>query len=352
MKFKLITLQTAVAVSLTCVATASGASFLSDIFSSSSKEPVVLNESTETILKQGPIWTFNDGQTSSWTLKVGAKPKRSKAPAPYILSQSQGVTSLMGTQMDAGSVATTQAKITLKEPVTVSFQKNGTALLQYGVAKAPVNIGIKLTAYDVSGQKIANYIKNRQGKPTAWTEKAGSSTFPAGSVAYVATTTFINDEMVLPVNENFTSAKSSQELLKNFNKIPFCLKRVSGHAYGIMFDTADPKATSGTFSVTPVKRDTMFCTPTGEPKVASGNWNLIKTNKSHAVVLTMPSEVTPAEYGIEEHENVISKLAFIAPAKGDKIFRPGKFFAKGTSLESRSFLFNTTAVEALMKSVK
>ena len=63
-------------------------------------------------------------------------------------------------------------------------------------------------------------------------------------------------------------------------------------------------------------------------------------------------EVTPAEYGIEEHESGVSKMAFVAPGKGDKIFRPGKFFAKGTTLESRRFFFNTTAAEAILKAAK
>ena len=194
---------------------------------------------------------------------------------------------------------------------------------------------------------MSEFLKNRKGEPLAEAEKVGNEVFPAGSIAYKADTTFLNDEMVIPVNQNFTSASTSDELLKNFSSIPFCLKRVSGHAYGIMFDKADPKAVSGTFRVTPVKRETMFCTPTGEAPVATGKWNVDNNGRSHAVVLTMPKEVTPAEYGIEEQESGVSKMAFVAPGKGDKIFRPGKFFAKGTTLESRRFFFNTTAAEAI-----
>ena len=93
----------------------------------------------------------------------------------------------------------------------------------------------------------------------------------------------------------------------------------------------------------------MFCTPTGEAAVDTGKWNVVNNGRSQAVVLTMPKEVTPAEYGIEEHESGVSKMAFVAPGKGDKIFRPGKFFAKGTTLESRRFFFNTTAAEAILK---
>lgn len=96
---------------------------------------------------------------------------------------------------------------------------------------------------------MSEFLKNRKGEPLAEAEKVGNEVFPAGSIAYKTDTTFLNDEMVIPVNQNFTSASTSDELLKNFSSIPFCLKRVSGHAYGIMFDKADPKAVSGTFRV-------------------------------------------------------------------------------------------------------
>ena len=98
-----------------------------------------------------------------------------------------------------------------------------------------------------------------------------------------------------------------------------------------MFDNAAPKAVSGTFRVTPVKERNHVLHSDREAAVATGKWNVVNNGRSHAVVLTMPKEVTPAEYGIEEHESGVSKMAFVAPGKGDKIFRPGKFFAKGTT---------------------
>ena len=68
--------------------------------------------------------------------------------------------------------------------------------------------------------------------------------------------------------------------------------------------------------------------------VATDKWNVVNNGRSHAVVLTMPKEVTPAEYGIEEQGSGVSKMAFVAPGKGDKIFRPKDriLSLKGTSL--------------------
>ena len=334
---KSITAQSVVALSLVSVCSMSQAGFLDNLFSSSTKEPVALSTTTQEIMKNHPVWVIDGKDTSAWSVVEGKKPRR--GAAPLLLKQDRGDLGLIPAQTDAGYIATKTEKISLSYPTSVVFEKNGTALLKFGASKSPVQIGIKLRAFDVSGLKMSEFLKNRKGEPLAEAEKVGNEVFPAGSIAYKADTTFLNDEMVIPVNQNFTSASTSDELLKNFSSIPFCLKRVSGHAYGIMFDKADPKAVSGTFRVTPVKRET-------------GKWNVVNNGRSHAVVLTMPKEVTPAEYGIEEQESGVSMMAFVAPGKGDKIFRPGKFFAKGTTLESRRFFFNTTAAEAILKAAK
>lgn len=345
-----LSMRTTVALSLVSACSLSHAGFLDNLFSSSVKEPVVISETTQQIMMNQQVWVVDGKDTSSWTVVEGKKPR--KGPAPLLLKQTKGGLGILPAQIDADYIATANEKIPLDSPTSVAFNKNGTAVLKYGKSKTPVAVDLKLKAYDVSGLKMSDFLKNRQGGASAEAAKVGSAVFPTGSIAYKADVTFVNDEMVLPINSSFTSAKTSQELLTNFSSIPFCLKRVSGHAYGIMFDKAVPKATSGTFKVTPVKRDTMFCTPTGEPSVASGSWTLVNTGKSHAVVLNMPKEVTPAEYGINELESGVSKLAFIAPAKGDKIFRPGKFFAKGTTLESRRYFFNNTAAEAIEQAIR
>ena len=62
----------------------------------------------------------------------------------------------------------------------------------------------------------------------------------------------------------------------------------------------------------------MFCTPTGEAAVATGKWNVVNNGRSQAVVLTMPKEVTPAEYGIEEHESGVSKMLSLPRAKATR----------------------------------
>ncbi len=341
MKLTKFAISSVAAASLLSVAPLSHADFISDLFSSSSKNPVELNETTVKIFETSPVWLIDGKNTSSWTLK--------KKGARYQLTRTKGPTSMVSTQLDAGAVARTAGKIPLLHANSVSVNKDGTLRLSYGNPKAPVLIDLQLKAYDVSGMKMADYLKNRQGNPSVESEKVGSATFPDGSIVYKPTLTFANAEMVLPVNENFTNAKSPKELVENFSSVPFCLRRHGGHAYGIVFDKRSANAKSGTFEIKPVKTTTMFCTPTGEKAVATGNWNLVSTGNSQAVVLNMPNQVTPFEYYMEPQEKSVSKMAFVSPSKGDRVFRPGKYFAKNSSIEGQRYLFNHVAATAVMK---
>ena len=95
----------------------------------------------------------------------------------------------------------------------------------------------------------------------------------------------------------------------------------------------------------------LFRSPTGEPAVASGNWNAVTTKNSSAVVLTLPSNVDPRDCGLKIHENGVAKIAFIAPAKGDHVFRPGRYYAKGAAVQGQNYLFNNVAADAATKAL-
>ena len=347
MNLKVISCQTAVALSLVTFMQASHADFLSDLFSSNTKEPVALNASTAEITSWGPMWVIDGRKASAWQITHDKK----NSSKNYTLHKTSGDLNLINSQINAGSIARTTGKVFLEKPTAIEQQPNGTLRVFYGNAKNPVVVNVRLQAYNISGLKIANYLKNRDGSTSAYADGVGSKTFPEGSLAYKVETTFENDEMVLPINEKFTSAKSNKELIKNFSDIPFCLNRTVGHSYGIAFNPSQVGAKSGTFSVIPVKRDTMFCQPTGERAVASGTWNAITTGKSSAIVLNMPPQVDPSEYGIESHETGVSRFAFVAPSKGDHVFRPGQYYAKGTTVRGQRFLFNETAASAAMNAL-
>ena len=349
MKFKVLTCQAGIAAAMLAVAPASHADFLSDLFGSSAKEPAVLPLTTSQILQKKFIRSMD---VKSLLGKLCQSP--TKRGTRYNLVQKEGTGTLFGSQLDAGNVVTKNGKVALDKAAGVTFLKNGDAQFTFGHPKTPVIIDLNLRAIDVSGQKIADYLKTRDGKTSNDSEKVGNSKFPEGSIAYQAVTKFVNGEMVLPVNESFTNAKASREIIENFRTVPYCLNyesRMDSHAYGIVFDPSAPKATTGTYKILPVRRDTIFCKPTGEPAVASGNWNAVTTKNSSAVVLTLPSNVDPRDCGLKIHENGVAKIAFIAPAKGDHVFRPGRYYAKGAAVQGQNYLFNNVAADAATKAL-
>ena len=64
---------------------------------------------------------------------------------------------------------------------------------------------------------MAEFLKNRKGSSLLpKLKKSAMQSSPAGSIAYKADTTFLNNEMVIPVNQNFTSATTSEELPEEF----------------------------------------------------------------------------------------------------------------------------------------
>lgn len=347
MRIKNLTVKGALALSLAGVAGLTQAGFLDELFTPApQKAPVPLNQTTEQILKAGKVWLIDGPDTSEWSLAEGKKPR--KGPAPILLKQDQGTSTPLKAEIDVGYIARNTEKVSLEGPIYISFEKDGSAVLKYGPTKTPVAVELVLRPYDVSGLPMAQFLKDRKGAASAESQKVGQALFPAGSVAYKVNLKFLNGEMVVPVDEHFTSARSSQELIDNFSNVPFCLKRVAGHAYGISFDPIKPKATEGSFQVVPVKSSSIFCQPSGEPAVAKGTWAAINTGNSHAVVLTLPKEVTAAELGIEPQDYGVSKFAFVAPAKGEKIFRPGRYYAKDTRLVSKRYFFNNTAAAAIL----
>ena len=108
----------------------------------------------------------------------GKSPRRGAAPHAAE-RQDRGDLGLIPAQTDAGYIATKTEKISLSYPTSVVFEKNGTALLKFGASKSPVQIGIKLRAFDVSGLKMSEFLKNRKGEPLAEAEKVGNEVFPA-----------------------------------------------------------------------------------------------------------------------------------------------------------------------------
>ncbi len=351
MKLKTFSLQVALSLASMSIACAANAGFLSDLFGPE-KEPTVLPLTTTQIL-QNEVWVVDGNKPSAYEVAT----EKTKKGTRYKFVQKQGTQGPVSSQIEGGSVVRNTGKVLVTKPIGVTFLKNGDAQFSFGSAKAPVLINVQMKALDVSGQKMSDYLQVKGAKTNADADKAGSKKFPEGSVAYQSKITFVNGEMILPVNETFTNAKSSNELVENFSSVPYCLgyeRREGARAFGVVFNGAQAKtkASSGTFELMPVRVDTIFCRTTGDKSVAKGTWNLVQTGHSSAVVLTIPKGIDARDFGIKQTESKSAQFAFIAPAKGDTVFRPGRYFAKGTELEGRRYLFNKTAADAIESALK
>ena len=159
MKFKVLTCQAGIAAAMLAVAPASHADFLSDLFGSSAKEPAVLPLTTSQIL-QKEVYSIDGRKVSAWEVV----PVSTKRGTRYNLVQKEGTGTLFGSQLDAGNVVTKNGKVALDKAAGVTFLKNGDAQFTFGHPKTPVIIDLNLRAIDVSGQKIADYLKTRDGK--------------------------------------------------------------------------------------------------------------------------------------------------------------------------------------------
>lgn len=343
MRKKLLVL-TAISAALSMTATAASAGFLDDLLGNTKKEIVQLNENTEKIALDKTLWSINDKTVSAWSVV-----KKGKS---YVLQQTKGEDNFLSPNFEGGKIVSESGKYSASTPASIVFVDKGQAMdLLFGTGKNPVRIQVQLQAYDVSGQKIADFLTDRTGEPYKLAEKVGSAKFPAGSKAYRTVSKFLNNQLVLPAKESFTNAKTTKDLIDNFSKVPFCLsyeQRPGSQAYGILFDASNAGKTSGSFKIMHVRRDTIFCRPTEEAPIVGGTWKYLNTTGKHgAVVLTMPDKVDPRDYGIKLTDKGIAQFAFVAPAKGDHVFRPGKFYKEGLKMESRYYLFNDVAMKAI-----
>lgn len=184
MNLKSITAQSVVALSLVSVCSMSQAGFLDNLFSSSTKEPVALSTNTHEIMKNHPVWVIDGKDTSAWSVVEGKKPRR--GAAPLLLKQDRGEPwSDSGSNRCRLHCNQNRKDLSFLIRPASSSKRMAPLSLSSGASKSPVQIGIKLRAFDVSGLKMSEFLKNRKGEASlAEAEKVGNEVFPAGSIAY------------------------------------------------------------------------------------------------------------------------------------------------------------------------
>lgn len=327
------------------IVSAASADFINRIISENSqKSPASRTVSVKAVTLGKTLWSFDDKGASSFTVRSG------KSKDSYVLNHLKGSENPLTAQTGDANLITQSGRHRLARPATVTFKDKGRVMeLQYG-KKEPVRIEVTLKAVDVGGLKIRDFLKNKDGSRAALASSVGNQTFPAGSVAFIPTTRIKDSLMLLPLRSSFTNAADKQELIENFSDVPFCLtheKRNGARAVGLVFDKSQRGKTAGTVTVTPVRSDTIFCKPSGEKPSYRASWNYVRTAQHSAVVIRMPDNIDPRDYGLKSHEKEYAKFAFIAPSNGDRVFRPGKYIAKGTVIQGKRYLFNERAASAI-----
>lgn len=318
------------------------------IASDSQKAPTSRTISAKSVTLGKTLWSFDDNGASSFTVRSG------KSKNSYVLSQLRGSENPLTAQTGDANLVTQSGKHRLARPATVTFKDKGRVMeLRYG-EKDPVRVEVTMKAVNVSGLKIRDFLKNKDGSQSILASSVGNKTFPAGSVAFIPTARVKDSLMLLPLRNSFTNAANKQELIENFSDVPFCLSHVrrdGAKAVGLVFDKSQRGKTSGTVAVTPVRNDTIFCKPSGKKPTARATWNYVRTAQHSAVVIRMPNNIDPRDYGLQPHEKGYAKFAFIAPSNGDRVFRPGKYITGGTVIQSKRYLFNDRAASAIKNAI-
>lgn len=265
---------------------------------------------------------------------------------------------------------------------TISVEKSGAVILHYGDAgkrgTRPLNLRVKLTAYDLSGLPIGPYLRTRADRATPAGWLIGKNyVFPEGSVGYRATVSTDVDEVLVPTRNAFTGSATIEDFSKRFTKdIPYCLRFLPSkraEPLGIRFPEPIAKKTktvkdrrgrtrteevaqTGEVSVYPVKKNTLFCAASGS-QLASARWDLRYVNGTRAIAFTFPPSVNPGNYGIQTAHAKALKPAFaeekITDRRGRTVrqVRPAALWEAGEPVLDAQWRFNAVAADAVTDAI-
>lgn len=273
---KKLLVLTAISAALSMTATAASAGFLDDLLGNTKKEIVQLNENTEKIALDKTLWSINDKTVSAWSVV-----KKGKS---YVLQQTKGEDNFLSPNFEGGKIVSESGKYSASTPASIVFVDKGQAMdLLFGTGKKSCQNSGQLQAYDVSGQKIADFLTDRTGEPYKLAEKVGSAKFPAGSKAYRTVSKFLNNQLVLPAKESFTNAKTTKDLMTTSAR-SFLLsyeQRPGSQAYGILLMQQMPEKTSGPSKSCTSAEILSSVRPTEEAPIVGGTWKYLNTTGKH-----------------------------------------------------------------------
>jgi hypothetical protein len=282
-------------------------------------------------------------------LRAADTPQSTRHPLTEISNDKAGA---VNGHMDTANFVLNGERRPVGRPNFAVPADDGSAQLIYS-GENPLRLNVNLKAFDVSGLHIQPFLRTPDNYPKQEAPRAGSATFPAGSVAYLVEARFVDDVLMLPGRESFTGASSTAQLVANFSKkIPYCLAyedRQGAKPYAMMFKPAPGK--KGQVALYPAKTGTLFCDRNGGDVLGEGEWEERTIAGTRAVVLSFPANVDPLDTGVSNFERDSARIAFIEPTRGTPGVRPGKLYQAGASIYDFQYRFNRTAADAVRQAI-
>lgn len=294
---------------------------------------------------------FHIHGTKVANLKAAATPGQGNR-YPLTETSSDAKTGSVNGHLDVGHFVLNGERRTMGRPNFAIPAPDGSVYLLYSAGESPLRLAVSMQAFDVSDMPIQPFLRTPDNYPKQEASKAGSTRFPANSIAYLVVARFVDDVAILPAKESFTGATDTLQFVGNFSKqIPYCLSyedRNGAKPYAMLF-TAGKK--SGPVQLYPAKTGTLFCDRTSTQPVAEGRWEERVVGGTKTVVVSFPANVDPLDTGVSNVERESAKIAFIQPTKGTPGVRPGKVYEAGAKIYDYQYRFNKTAADAIRQAI-
>lgn len=235
------------------------------------------------------------------------------------------------------------------EPRTLRSVKGNKVLLTTPGIQS--TLSVKFDAYDVSGERIVNYLRSVNNRPSKRADRMSDDIrFPKGSVAYVPTMQMQKTEVVIPTTDIMTGQKTLEQFVQTFSgKIPNCLRyerHSASQPYAIRFSKIGKQ--KGEIEIFEAKRRSAVCEAEGGP-VAKGAYQIQTINGTRVMALSFPKHLDSRDVGIKESERQAMQLAFVEVTSPSKKVLPGRIVHAQRDFHDFQFRFNDTAAAAILK---
>lgn len=246
------------------------------------------------------------------------------------------------------------------------------------MGKANISYTVRLTAYDISGKPIRQFLRDGNNQPEEIAYFINDEhTFPAGSVAYIPTYWLGADEILRPTQKDFTGAATLDRFLKNFsNNSFFCISYLDhqdASPYALRFEQPGLikrflQIKSGQYTLVPADRDALFCKRGDGDEKIQGTWRLRSIQGTPVMELEPPKSVKVENFGIQpineqsvqfgfaqiemaSDNGSISKYKAKATASQPTMVVPVRILKRNMPIVDFHLKFNATAAAAIRLAV-